>query len=374
MNKVTVHYVSLRSYPEFAKEKRRNPPSAQKVDYVIESLNKLGYKVNYISISESKNDKFYSPKKLKLSDNTDFYLCPNVPGKYRESFTFRWLTHIYAPMHIKRGDILLVYHTNGMRNDLLRKLADKYKMTFIYEVEELYEYAHENVSEALVEEEISFLQCPDKYMFCSEILAETVNRRKLPYTVLEGYYKYSKKDVEPFNDGKIHCVYGGIIDEVKGGAFRAVQCAKYLPDNYVVHILGFGEIGKLKDEINKNKDADGATVIYEGLKSGEEYIKFLSKCDIGLSLMTMREDINNTSFPSKLVLYLACGLRVAACKVKILEISQMSKLITFYDTDSPEEIARAIQSIDIGKPYDSREIMSELDNRFLKELSDLLRK
>ena len=374
MNGVTVHYLSLRSYPQFKKEKRRNPPSAQKVDYVIESLNKLGYKVNYVSLSESANNKVYMPKKLKLSENTDFYLCPHIPGKYRESFTFRWLVHIYAPMHIKKGDILLVYHTNGMRNDILRKLANKYDMTFIYEVEELYEYAHTQVSTALAEEEIGFLQCPDKYIFCSEILAETVNRKKLPYLVLEGYYKYSKKDAEAFNDGKIHCVYGGIIDGVKGGAFRAVRCAKYLPPNYVIHILGFGDINGLKAEIRDNQSYGGATVVYEGLKSGDEYIDFISRCDIGLSLMTMREDINNTSFPSKLVLYLACGLRVVAGKVKILEISEMSRLISFYDTDSPEAIANAIQSIDMSEPYDSKKIMDELDNRFLDELDELLRK
>ena len=112
VEKKTVHYLSLRSFPEFKKEKRRNPPSAQKVDYIIETLNNLGYRVNYVSFSESANNRFYRAKKLKLSEMTDFYLCPNVPGKYRESFAFRWFSGIYARKHISKGDILLVYHTN----------------------------------------------------------------------------------------------------------------------------------------------------------------------------------------------------------------------------------------------------------------------
>ena len=374
MSDITVHYLSLRSYPEFAKEKRRNPPSAQKVDYVIECMNKLGYKVNYISMSESANNKFYTPKKKPLSKDTMFYMCPNIPGKFRESFTFRWLIHIYAPMHIKKGDILLVYHTNSMRNDLLRKLADKYKMTFIYEVEEIYGYAHETVDKIQVESEIDELQCPDKYIFCSNLIEKTVNRRRLPFVTVEGYYKYTKSDVEPFNDGKIHCVYGGLIDKVKGGAFRAVRCAEFLSDKYVIHILGFGEIEEIKQLIEKNKKENGAEVIFEGLKSGQEYINFISKCDIGLNLMTFDANINNTAFPSKLVLYLACGLRVVSLKVPVLDISKMSSILYFYDEDKPDVIADAIKKVDISSQYNSKQIMETLDKTFLNDLNELLRK
>ena len=374
MKDVTVHYVSLRSYPEFAKEKRRNPPSAQKVDYVIESLNKLGYKVNYISMSESANNKFYTPKKLRLSENTIFYMCPNIPGKLRESFSFRWLLHIYAPMHIKKGDILLVYHTNGMRNDLLRKISDKYGMTFIYEVEELYEYAHETVDEKLAEDEINGLQCPDKYIFCSNLLAEAVNKRNLPFVALEGYYKYAKADVKPFNDGKIHCVYGGIIDKVKGGAFRAVRCAEFLPSDYVIHILGFGNVTELKALIEENRNKSGAEVIFEGLKSGQDYIDFISRCDIGLNLMTFDKNLNRTAFPSKLVLYLACGLRAVSLKVPVLEMSRLSPLLTFYSEDTPQAIADAILEINLENEYDSKQIMDKLDSDFLRDFDELLRK
>ena len=369
--KPTVHYLSLRSYPKFEKEKRRNPPSAQKVDYIIDTLNTLGYHVNYVSFSESLIDKLCSAKKLKLSEDTDFFLCPNIPGKYRESFSFRWFMHIYALMHIKKGDILLVYHTNSMRNDLLRSIADKYQMKFVYEVEEIFAYAHEQVSDTQVKEEIEFLQCPDCYFFCSELIAEKVNKPQKPYLVVEGYYKHTKAKVEPFNDGKIHCVYGGIIDEVKGGAFRAVMAANHLSSNYVVHILGFGDIGKLKGLIEKNADKRECKVVYEGLKNGQDYIDFISKCHIGLSLMTMREDINNSAFPSKLVLYLSCGLRTVACRVKVLEISKMADSLVFYDEDTPESIAEAIMSIDINEPYDSKELMDSLDRGFKEDIKRL---
>lgn len=372
MGKPTVHYLSLRNIPEFEKEKRRNPPSGQKQDYIIESLVSLGYKVNYVSFSESFNNKFYRAKKKKLSENVTFFLTPNIPGKYRESFSFRWFYHIYALNHIKKGDILLVYHTNSMRNDILRRLADKKKLTFIYEVEELYEYAHEIVDEKLVEKEINFLQCPDKYLFCSELLQNRVNLKNLPYVVVEGFYKYIRPNVEKFNDGKIHCIYGGIIDEVKGGAFRSVKAAEYLPDNYVIHILGFGDKAKLQSIIKERESFRQCKVVYEGLKQGQDYIDFISKCDIGLSLMTMREDINNTAFPSKLILYMACGLNVVACRVKVLEISKTSKAITFYDEDSAEAIAEAIMKIKTDKSANLKTIMDTIDLSFKNNLNKLL--
>ena len=371
MRKPTVHYLSLRNIPEFEKQKRLNPPSGQKQDYIIDCLVSAGYKVNYVSFSESFNNKLYLAKKKKLSDDVTFFLTPNVPGKYRESLAFRWFYHIYGLKHIKKGDILLVYHTNGFRNDILRKLADKKHLKFIYEVEELYEYAHEKVEEKLVEKEIEFLQCPDKYIFCTDILAKRVNKRNLPYAVVEGYYKYVKSNVEGFNDGKIHCVYGGIIDEIKGGAFRAVNAAEYLPENYVVHILGFGETSKIKKLIEERKPFRKCEVIFEGVKQGQDYIDFISKCNIGLSLMTMRSDLNDTAFPSKLIMYLSCGLSVVAGKVRVLEVSKTAEKISFYDEDTPESIAKAI--IRASKnTVDTKTLMDELDCNFKKELKNLL--
>ena len=370
----TVHYLSLRSYPKFEKEKRRNPPSAQKVDYIIDSLNSLGYHVNYVSFSESLNDKLCRAKKMKLSEMTDFYLCPNIPGKYRESFTYRWFKHIYAPKHIKYGDILLVYHTNGMRNVTLRAIADKYEMQFVYEVEEIFAYVHEQINEKQVNEEIEFLQCPDKYLFVTDTLAKIVNKQNKPFITIEGYFKYSvKANSSRFDNGKIHCVYGGIVDSVKGGAFSIVDACKYLPQNYYVHILGYGDTGRLRKEIENSEKERVCELRYEGLKNGDEYIDFISKCHIGLCIQSMK-DYNTVSFPSKLVLYLACGLRTVACNVDAIANSRMAGLIAFYDEDTPEAIADAVMSIDVDAPYDSKLLMDSLDRGFKKDLKQLLEK
>ena len=368
----TVHYLSLRNIPAFEKQNRRNPPSGQKQDYIIDTLVNLGYHVNYVSFSESFRKKWYWAKKKKLSDFVTFFLTPSIYGKFRESIAFRWFCHLYAARYIKEGDILLVYHTNSMRNDLLRRLADRKKMKFIYEVEEVYAYVHEIISEQQVKEEIAFLQCPDKYLFCTQTLANTVNQRNLPYAIVEGYYKYVRSGIPKWNDNKIHCVYGGILDSVKGGAIRAVQAAKYLSGKYIIHILGYGDIQAVKDEIEKLRSETSCNVFFEGLKNGPDYIDFISRCDIGLCLQSPEKKYNAVSFPSKLVMYLSCGLYPVAPNIEQLTSSKLAENIMFYDEDTPQAIANAIMRIDPNRENTIQQMMERMDQTFTQEFKALL--
>lgn len=371
LRKPKVHYLSLYSIPEFAKQQRRHSPSAQKMEYIIDAMNRLGYSVNFVSFSESKRKRIYLPRKKKLSENLTFFLSPHIPGRYRESVAFRWFVHCYARKHIKEGDILLVYHTNGMRNDLIEKVCKKKKCTMIYEVEEIYAYVNEVVSQPQVEAEKQFLQCADKYLFCSELLQQAVNIKNLPYVVVEGSYKWTRPDVTKFNDGKIHCVYGGTIGGKKRGGFLAVEMAKYLPENYVIHILGFGETEQLKAFIEQTSHERKCEVIFEGLKKGKEYLEFISKCDVGLAIQTMDKNLCNHSFPSKLVLYMACGLPVLTPKMEVLVVSKMASKIKFYEIDDPKAIAEALLEMEDYQQNDTKELMDLLDREFLFNLDKL---
>jgi hypothetical protein len=372
MKRETVHYLSLRNIEAFANEKRRNPPSGQKQDYIIQALNDIGYRINYVSFSESMNNRVYMPKKKKLSNMLTFFLCPHIPGKYRESISFRWFAHVYANMHIKEGDIILAYHTNCMRNDILQSVAHKKKCTLVYEVEEIYAYIQEKVNYSDVEFEKNYLRGADKYIYCTESLAQEVNVDNKPYVIVEGYYKYSRCNITGFIDGKIHCVYAGIIDMVTGGAFRVVDACKYLPKNYVVHICGYGLTNELLKKIDTQKKECDCDIIFEGLITGDNYTSFLSRCDIGLCVRSMREDYCMASFPSKLLSYLSCGLRVVACRIQVVEKSKTAGYLTFYDEDTPEAIAEAIMRVDVNQPYDTKELMENLDSAFKQDLKSLL--
>ena len=97
-----------------------------------------------------------------------------------------------------------------------------------------------------------------------------------------------------------------------------------------------------------------AKITYDGLLSGEEYIKFIQSCDIGLSTQNPNGKYNDTSFPSKILSYMANGLRVVSVRIPVVEESGIGKCVCYYDEQTPENIAKAIKSIDFSEEYDSR--------------------
>lgn len=53
---------------------------------------------------------------------------------------------------------------------------------------------------------------------------------------------------------------------------------------------------------------------------------------------------NSTSFPSKILVYLANGLKVVSIRIPAIEQSAVVDSLVFYDKQTPEKIAEAILS------------------------------
>lgn len=148
-----------------------------------------------------------------------------------------------------------------------------------------------------------------------------------------------------------------------------------MPENYHIHILGFGsknDTENMKKVILEISKESKCLVTYEGLKSGEEYINFIQSCDIGMSTQDPDAAFNATSFPSKILSYMANGLRVVSINIPAIKKSDIGDYMYYYEKQTPEEIAKAIQKIDINDNYNSRKIISDLDKKFTKELFEML--
>ena len=122
-------------------------------------------------------------------------------------------------------------------------------------------------------------------------------------------------------------------------------------------------------QINRNSVAK---VTYDGLLSGEEYIQFVQSCQVGFSTQQPEGAFNETSFPSKVLSYLANGLRVVSIRIEALERSKISSLLYYYDENTPEAIAEAVQNIDFSEEYDSRAVIQQLDQEFVKKVENIL--
>lgn len=159
---------------------------------------------------------------------------------------------------------------------------------------------------------------------------------------------------------------------VWGGAQTSISAIEYLPENYHIHICGWGneedEI-EVRQMISDLSAKSKAIITYDGLKKGDEFIEFLQKCHIGLSTQNPEGEYNDTSFPSKVLTYMANGLAVISIKIPVLENAAIADVLSFYDVADGKALAEAIQNADIS---DNREIVKQLDSQFKKQIKNIL--
>lgn len=280
---------------------------------------------------------------------------------------------LYLVLHAEAQDKVIVYHSTGYGNAIyFAKKIKRFQVTL--EVEEIYQDV-KSLGKKRNRQEYRDLQQADAYIFSSELLNKKLNPAQKPYILIYGTYQVEEDQKESFNDDRIHIVYAGTFSKTKGGAASAVSAAEYLSENFWVHILGFGtdaEVRDMKQKISEMNSKIAATITYDGLLQGKEYISFMQKCQIGLSTQNPNAKFNNTSFPSKILSYMANGLRVVTVRIPVVEASAIGDDMYYYDKQEPKEIAEAIQSVDFKDGYDGRRKIQELDEKFKNDLKRLL--
>lgn len=354
--------------------------AVNKMDYVINTITRLGYDVEIVSASETRNVKGYAGREVLLGDAKKLRLFRTIGRTNKFTCILnRLITKLdfffYLLFEIQRNEIVLVYHSLGYVN-IIRLLKKIKKFQLILEVEEI--YADVTGRQCDRKKEWSLFKEADAYIFPTELLNEKINIKNKPSIIIYGTYQVEEDRVKKSSlaNEKKHILYAGTFDLRKGGAQAAMEVAKYLPPEYHVHILGFGteeETENVIKFINEYSTNDSATLTYDGLLSGEEYIQFVQKCQVGLSTQSPGAAFNDTSFPSKVLSYLSNGLHVVSIRIKVLECSAINDLIHYYNDNTSESIAEAIRRIDFSEKYDSRNVIRRLDEQFTKDMEELIK-
>lgn len=382
----TIKYIAYYDTPDNAEQKRGYVLAAtNKIDYICKALNHIGYRTDIISASSTNDTKhcyrgclkeIHPMQTLKL-----FFTFPwgNRIQKVLSFATMKLFLFLEL-LRVKKNEKILVYHSLSYMH--LVHLAQRIKrFHLILEVEEIYADVSGNTK--LRNKEIQFLQSADSYIFPTELLSRMLNVSNKPYVIIHGTYQVEpKRNIQSGilrlnreNERIIHCVYAGTFDPRKGGATAAVTAAAYLPANYHIHILGFGsaeDTKHIQDMITQLSERCESTVTFDGLLSGEDYIRFIQSCDIGLSTQNPDADFNATSYPCKILSYMANGLRVVSIRIPVVEQSAVGDKLYYYDTQTPESIAKAILSVDVNSEYDSRKLITDLAMQFENALKQLL--
>ncbi len=360
--------------------------ATNKMDYIISAINDAGYDVEIISASATRDKlKSYPGSLEKINEHTKLRLFYTFPwGNKLQKLLSMCTMNIFLFLELfklKKGEPIIVYHSLGYMRvvELAHKIR---KFYLILEVEELYSDVLEN--NELRKKEINFTRRADSYIFPTSMLSKISNPTGKPEILIHGTYQVEEErknrgfdyNLQEGEKHIIHCVYAGTLDPRKGGAVAAAAATEFLPSNYYIHILGFGsdqDIQKMKDFITKIAERSVAKVTYDGLFSGEEYIQFIQNCDIGLSTQNPDAAFNGTSFPSKILSYMANGLHVVSIRIPAIETSAVGNKLFYYDEQTPENIAKAIVSVDLDQKYDGRQVVRDLSDEFKKEISYLLK-
>lgn len=360
------------------KTNRNVTPSAiTKGKYVASALASCSSEVEIVSLAyptkDSQDEVYY-----QVSENV---ICHLFKGKYSNNRIIRYLNHKlydkkirkYLKQNVKKDDIVVVYHSLANMK-LVKYIKKNITDKIVYEVEEIYGDVIND--EKAKTKELKAFKNASSYIFSNDYLNSIINTKQLPYVTCYGTYEIPTLYKEAFNDNLIHCLYAGTLDRQKQGAAIAINTARYLPNNYIIHILGFGTSQDLSytknliDEINKQY---GVTkVIYEGVKLNEEYLKFIQKCQTGLSTQNMDASFNDTSFPSKILSYMSNGLEVVSANIGVVKNSKISQYIHFYEVQDEKAIANVILNINLNAKSNNVDVVKELDKEFKEDLKAML--
>lgn len=350
-----------------------------KLDYIFSAINSItDEKLEIISMSETKGKKRQPGRIEIILPNATLILFSsfgkrNILTKILDYVFLPIKTFLYLLIHTKKDENVIVYHSLSFCTII--SIAKKIKhFRLILELEEI--YSDVSGDEKQRKKELKFSDLADGYIFPTFLMDEKLNSKKKPSVIVHGTYHSEKKVSSALDDDKIHIIYAGTLDPRKGGALAAAGAAKYLSSNYHLHILGFGTEDQIQEinqiAISNNSNPENARLTYDGLLSGDEYIRFIQSCDIGLSTQNPKGAFNNTSFPSKILSYMGNGLRVVSAEIDVVVKSDIGDLVYYYQNQTPQEIANAIMSIDLNKEYDSRERLKQLDRKFIEQMKNMV--
>lgn len=356
-------------------ERRRdNSPAADtKMDYIMEVLNRIGYDVEHVSLAQSATPKYISGYCEKKGNNTFRYFASFGKTSSPLRVFNRWFVHIqfltWCLFNLKRNEQVLVYHSLGYDADFL--FLKKVKgIRIIGDIEEIYQDVSRQKS-SQERNEYRFIDICDKYMFPNTILNERINKSNKPYIVCHGIYKVNKYDPVSYNDGKIHVLYAGTYDPNKGGAIASIKAAEFLDERYHLHVTGFGSEKFEKDvqkEVERINSITKAQITFHGYLDDTAFIDLIHHCSIGLCTQNPTKTLNLTSFPSKILNYMANGLVVTSGRNRAIEESAVGNLIYYYEEQTPKCIAETIMTINNPNSKEGFNRLMMLDSQFQENL------
>ncbi len=349
--------------------------ASDKMDYLMTMFTKRNKQLELLSFSYSVRKKL-KRENVKIDNNIIIKYPFSFYSKFKIIRLLNRLIILFQNafeliFNTKKEDTVIVYHSIFYMNTIkyIHKLK---KFNLIIEVEEIYADVDDN--KRLRKKEFNYFKSADGFIFPTKKMNNLINEEKKPYAICEGVYLFKETKNKIISNNKINCVYAGNFNPIKGGVYFALDVAEKLSSSYKMNILGSGtkeEIDYINNRIEKINSKNGCYVEYHGILRNEDLDNFLSNCDIGLSTQNPNNLFNDTSFPSKILVYLKAGLRVVSSNVEVVRNSNIKDIITICDDDSIENFVEKLKSIDLTESIDFKYEMNQLSNNLETQLDEM---
>lgn len=374
-----IQYISHYDHDCNALQKRAYSPAGRDITaYVAGALAECGIETEVVSLACTKDTRlFYDAKSYDTPEGFRVSLPATFGGRGIAMKLVRnaWQiiqTYAVLPWRIRSGEAVLAYHSVSLAR-VLRWIKRLRKAKIILQVEEVYADVTPNAKYRA--REYSMFAAADAFIVPTCSLGQVINSGNKPCVVLHGNYKAADRIARPLQDGKIHVVYAGTFDPAKGGAAGAIAAAQYLDERYVMHIIGFGteeQTAVVEASVAESNRTSRCQVIYDGLKKGVEFTRYVQQCHIGLSTQNPEGQYNSTSFPSKVLMYMSNGLHVVSVNLPVLRESQVTDYIHYCADGRGESVAAAIRQVDLSKDTNVTSALKELNEDFQAAMKKLV--
>lgn len=361
--------------------------ATKKMDYIIDALNRCGNSVQIVSIARNKESSQRCSVEECKNDRkkNQLILAPSIGSKCKiisavgELEVRIWLL-IWLIIHTHKNENILVYHSQRLMIPVY--IASKIKhFRYFLEVEELY-YKFGFCSKRMARNEKKVIMNANALIVSTEnIVKELGYHKKAIY--LHGNYQNLRIHEVRENDEKEEkkVVFSGGIETVRNTAFNVCDCAEWLDDQFTIYLLGYGDknaIIQLQTKIEKiNRKLGKKKLIYCGTKTGNDYDRFMSSCDIAINFQNMDEYYMKFAFPSKVLNYLNYGLTVVTTPLDSIRNSEIDQLVQYPENmeNTPKAFAMKINSLNVDRISEVQKKENEMDRlnqKFVLELSNLI--
>lgn len=187
------------------------------------------------------------------------------------------------------------------------------------------------------------IRSADCFVFLTEQMNETVNRRSRPYVVSEGHSDVSMRDrarAPRRTDGRRVLLYAGGLETQYGldalcNAFRRIR-----KPGEELHLYGSGSYVETLKTLSVEVDG----IFYHGVVPASEVVMRELEAELLVNPRSPEGEYTKYSFPSKTMEYMASGVPVVMCRLPGMP-GEYGRYVYLFEDGSEEAIAAKLREL-----------------------------